>query len=158
MFSIFNKDRRSIINFATVLILLIVCVIIWGKTLSYEFVWDDSYFIVSNTALRSWKMIPNYFTDMSTMAGNGLSKVFVVYRPIRNISYLLDFKIAGLQPGWWHIHNVLLHLFNSILVYLVAKRIFKKGWLPPLTAALIFLVHPVQTETVAWIRRRRCLC
>jgi tetratricopeptide (TPR) repeat protein len=67
---------------------------------------------------------------------------------------LIDFKLAGLQPGWWHIHNVILHLLNTILLFFIGKNIFRGQWFPAFAAALVFLLHPLQTEAVAWVKCR----
>jgi tetratricopeptide (TPR) repeat protein len=127
--------------------------LVWGRTLGNKFVWDDEYFIVSNPAIRSGLAIPSYFTDISTMAGMGMAGTFAIFRPLRNISYLLDFQIAGLDPRWWHAHNVILHTVNALLLALVARRLLKGAW-APVFAGAVFLLHPVQTEAVAWVKCR----
>ncbi len=146
--------RAKTINLWSVLVLSLLCILVWGRTRSYEFVWDDLEFIVLNTSLRHWRSIPEYFTDITTMAAGERGLSFVVFRPLRNISYLIDFKLAGLSPGWWHVHNVLLHLLNTILLFFVGKKIFRNMWFPAFATAVVFLLHPVQTETVAWVKCR----
>lgn len=126
---------------------------VWGKTVGYKFVWDDDYFIVSNASLRDWSNIPRYFTDISTTAGRGFAKTFAVFRPIRNISYLADFKLASLNPAWWHFHNLILHLINAMLVFLIARKLLGGG-LAPIFAGALYLLHPAQCEVVAWVKSR----
>jgi hypothetical protein len=134
-------------------LLIVLAAVIWGPATRFGFVWDDEYFVTSNAAIRDWSYLPEYFTDISTMAGRGAAERFAVFRPLRNVSYLLDFKLAGLDPTWWHAHNILLHLINAILVSLVAKRL---NCAPPwaLLAGAVYLVHPIQTEAVAWVKGR----
>ena len=126
---------------------------VWGGTLGHGFVWDDQYFVVQNPALRSWSYLPAYFYDVNTMAGCGMARDFALFRPVRNISYLIDFTVVGLEPRWWHAHNILLHALNAFLVFLLARRLLPGSWTPLLAAAL-FLVHPVQSEVVAWVKSR----
>ncbi len=138
---------------SAVVLYAVLTALVWGRTAGHGFVWDDRYFIVTNTALRDGGFVPSYFTDISTMAGEGRGPDFAVFRPLRNISYLLDFEIAGLSPGWWHVHNLLLHLLNAVLVYLIAGRLLRNtfaAWI----AGAVFLLHPVQSEAVAWVKCR----
>lgn len=133
--------------------LALLAAAVWGSVATGGFVWDDEYYIVSNPAIRSWGYVPGYFTDVTTMAGKRHAGSFVLFRPVRNISFLIDFKLAGLNPAWWHTHNLALHLANSILVLVIARRLLGGGFAPLLAAAL-FLVHPVQSEAVAWAKCR----
>lgn len=146
-----NMRNKTIIAALALYILLTAAV--WGKTVGYRFVWDDDYFIVSNTSIRDWSNIPRYFMDISTMAGKGFAETFAVFRPIRNISYLVDFKIAGLNPAWWHFHNLILHLINAMLVFLIAKQLLE-GKLAPIFAGALYLLHPAQCEVAAWVKSR----
>ncbi len=144
-------------HFGVSVILLLTGLLVYGTTLRSEFVWDDHEFILGNPAIRDWHMIPQYFTDIRTMSEPRLAGDFRVFRPLRNLSYLLDYQLAGLNAAWWHLHNILLHSLNSMLVYLVGIRLLR-GHPARVTAALagslFFLLHPVQTEAVAWIKGR----
>ncbi len=80
------------------------------------------------------------------------------YRPLVELSFWLDQQLWGLEPGVMHLENVLLHLANALLVYRIASRCAKKTgadlfWLP-LFAAMLFLLHPLNVEAVAWIAGR----
>lgn len=135
------------------LLIAVAAVAVWWPVQRCGFVWDDEYYVVKNTALREWRMLPAYFTDISTMAGADRAAEFAVFRPLRNISYLIDFSLVGLKPAWWHLHNLLLHTLNAGLLFLLARELFRRRT-PALVAALLFLLHPVQTEAVAWIKCR----
>ena len=79
------------------------------------------------------------------------------YRPLLIASFVLD-KHLGLYPGLMHLENILLHLMNAILVYFLALFVLplsKSGKsLLPLVAALVFGLHPVNSESVNWISGR----
>jgi Tfp pilus assembly protein PilF len=136
-----------------ILLLAALCALTWGRAVGFRFVWDDDFFIVNNPAVRSMSFIPRYFTDISTMAGRGMGEQFAVFRPWRNISYLFDFMVAGLDPYWWHFHNIFVHFLNSVMVFLIARRLLRSP-ASALFSAALFLVHPVQTEAVAWVKCR----
>jgi tetratricopeptide (TPR) repeat protein len=78
------------------------------------------------------------------------------YRPVIELSFYLDNLLWGMQPGTMHLENILLHCANSLLVYLLARRISSDDEIPfiPLLAALLFALHPVNVEAVAWIAGR----
>src|SRR6266496_5796162 len=83
------------------------------------------------------------------------------------LSYWLNFQISDTDTLWYHIFNVLLHIGNSFLVFLIVHRVLSfpnaHAGLPPdnarnlllsLFAAGVFLLHPVQTESVAYVASR----
>lgn len=143
--------RRS--PLAVFLLLAVVCAGVWGQVAGFGFVWDDETFLVLNGALRSPRYLLRYFTDSETMAGFGHGGGAAIFRPLRNVSYLLDFSLAGLTPGWFHVHNLLLHWLNACLVFLLAQRVLRSR-AAAFFAAAFFAVHPVQAEVVAWIKSR----
>lgn len=133
--------------------LLGITLLLYVRVAGYDFVWDDTFFIVENPAVQSADYLPGYFTDMDTNAAPHKAGDFRVYRPLRNLSYLIDHSLFGLNPGGWHLHNLLLHLINGTLVYAVFLALGGKRT-GALFAAGVFLLHPLQTEVVAWVKGR----
>ena len=78
------------------------------------------------------------------------------YRPLVNLSYWLDFQIWGMDPTFMHLENITVHLVNVFLVFLIASRlpvsIKFKGF--PFLSALLFGLHPINSESVNWIPGR----
>src|SRR5205085_1082795 len=72
------------------------------------------------------------------------------YRPLFNLYLLVNYQLFHLNPAGWHLLLVLWHLLVTLLVYRLARRLLKDEG-GALTAALIFGVHPVHIESVAWI-------
>lgn len=95
------------------------------------------------------------FPSLSTIMVPGNS---YYYRPLAELTFFLDAWLWGMDPGLMHLENILLHCTNSMLVYLLARRIVVKqdneDLLIPLLAALLFAMHPVNVESVAWISGR----
>jgi len=78
------------------------------------------------------------------------------YRPLVNLSYWLDFQLWGLDPTSMHLENIVVHLVNVFLVFLIASRLpasSEKKSLPFL-CALLFGLHPINSESVNWIPGR----
>lgn len=78
------------------------------------------------------------------------------YRPLLELSFYLDNKFWGMEPCTMHLENILLHCANSLLVFLLARRIYCDDINPlmPVFATLLFALHPVNVEAVAWIAGR----
>lgn len=134
------------------LLLVGVGALVWAPSLRCGFVWDDHWFIEQNYSLRRLSDVPRYFFDYRTMATEGADEVARLFRPIRNLSYFLDYRCVGLDPRWWHAHSVLLHLLNAVLLLWVARRLL--GLPAALAAAGVFVVHPVASEAVVWVKCR----
>jgi tetratricopeptide (TPR) repeat protein len=93
-----------------------------------------------------------------------LSKLFVpggegaYYRPLLYLTFILDNYLWGLQASFMHLENILLHAVNAVLVFLVSVRLFSffkiTSPFPAIFAALLFALHPVNTEAVNWISGR----
>lgn len=128
---------------------LLVSALIYARTLRFDFVYDDWEQIVRNPHLASAAYIPLYFTadvwSQSHSAGQG-----DYYRPIYLLFMLLNHSLFGISPAGWHAMSVLLELAAIFLVYLVGSELLRD----PLgggIAALLFGLHPVNIESVAWV-------
>jgi len=77
-----------------------------------------------------------------------------IWHPLTTLSYLLDYELAGLEPLWYHLVNLLFHTANVVLVLLVFSRLTGAVW-PAAFVAAVFAVHPLQVDTVAWIAERK---
>jgi len=142
-----NKNRYLLID--SVLLIVLVAVV-YGRTLGHDFLrnWDDNWYVLYNDAVLgfSWEHLKMAFT--SYYIGH--------YAPVQIVSYMLDYTLWELWPGGFHLTNIIIHAINGILVYRLFFR-WHRDRLFALTGASIFLLHPVQVETVAWISQRKSL-
>ncbi|GFO57951.1 membrane protein [Geomonas silvestris] len=110
---------------------------------------DDSYMINNLLNMEDFSIRALFFPH-----GAGQ-----YYRPLLYLSFVFDKYLWGLEESFMHLENVLLHLVNTLLVFAVTRQLLKlmrqeaDNWLP-LAAALIFAVHPINTEPVNWISGR----
>lgn len=114
-----------------------------------QFVWDDEQFIYRNEYVRDFAVEKIFTTN--TVAGAG--ELSNYYRPLTTLSFAIDYQFWQLNPFGYHIVNTLLHLGSGILIYyLLLKLKFNKQL--SFVTALIFLVHPLQTEAVTYVNSR----
>jgi tetratricopeptide (TPR) repeat protein len=80
------------------------------------------------------------------------------YRPLLGLTFITDKYLWGLLASFMHLENILLHAVNAILVFFIGIKIFKRyeinNKVLPFSAALLFALHPVNTEAVNWISGR----
>ncbi len=130
-------------------IVLFVTAITYLGTLQFDFVYDDLHQIVFNPFIKSWSYVPQYFVSS---VWKQMSPLLVgnYYRPLFLLWLRVNDAAFGLSEEGWHLTAVLLHVSVTFLVYSVIKKLtgrFTAAWL----AALIFGLHPIHHEVVAWV-------
>jgi len=108
--------------------------------------WDDDYYILNNPFIRDFSL-------------NGVKAIFLSfyysnYHPLTTLTYLFEYTWCGANPFLYHLSNVLLHLLNTWLVFKVAEQLSGKK-ITALVVSLLFAVHPMHVESVAWISERK---
>jgi tetratricopeptide (TPR) repeat protein len=136
------------------LVLVLAAAAVYGKLTGYSFqtVWDDNVYIINNVTAHgfSWNHVRTVF-DVTAAKSIGQ------YNPLAMLSFMLDFTIwRGLNPEGYHLTNIVIHGLNGLLVYVLLRRLHGERLLS-LVAAAIFLLHPVQVESVGWISERKGL-
>lgn len=106
---------------------------------------------------------PQYVTSNPNIAG-GLSLQTIVWafttgreanwHPLTWMSHALDISLFGLQAGWHHAVNLLIHLSSTLLLFVVVRRMTGAVWRSAFVAAA-FAVHPLHVESVAWVAERK---
>jgi protein O-mannosyl-transferase len=125
-------------------IFLTFCVYI--PSFSADFVnWDDDDYVRLNNSIQSFANWKTLLTQ--PLQGN--------YHPITMLSLALNYAISGNNAVSYHVLNVLLHLINVALVFLFTKELTQgKLWIAFVTA-LLFGIHPMHVESVAWVSERK---
>ncbi len=154
---------------AVILLLATVIGGVYYNALSNGFVFDDYLLVVNRSAL------PQVAADPLL----ALSPTVVGYRPLRTLSYVLDYRLGGLQPWIFHLNNLVYHWITAFLVFLIAFRLVAtdavvgsqssaarlpdssalhfshSAFRAALFAAVLWAVHPIQTDAVTYISGRR---
>ena len=139
-------DQRQTL---AILVLLLLAVAPYLNTLTGGFVYDDRQQILDNPYVHSFQYVGKIFgsTVWTFQGAQGLSNY---YRPLMTLAYLLCYKLYGPIPFGFHLLNLALHAGVVLLVFAVTRRLFRDQ-LPAMLAAGIFALHPIHTESVAWI-------
>ena len=127
--------------------IVIITAIVFANTLGNDFVnnWDDDTFILNNETIRNLNWINLKIIFLFS---------FGSMHPLTMLSYAIEYKFFGLNPFPYHLTNYILHILNTILVYLFLKRFTGKLWVAVI-ASLFFAIHPMHVEAVAWISERK---
>jgi protein O-mannosyl-transferase len=165
VFEFWNIKEKRFHLISMVMIAILVAGVYWN-TLDNEFTnWDDGPLILNNTNIRSLSF-DNLKNIFSLKAGG-------TYQPMRVFSYAIDYSISKHDPLAFHVHNILLHILSSILLYMmllkalprIERGVYGKSvsFMPmpdlirvlSLFAALLFALHPVNVESVTWMSSRK---
>jgi hypothetical protein len=147
-----ETHKNRYVDAAVLLLLCLLGSLLYSRTLQIPWLFDDIQNIVENPVVRS---VPSAISNLFGQRG-------VAY-----LTFALNYHFGGTAVAGYHIVNIAIHLLASWVVYLLAKRAFPTGSsaeLSPFTVhnshfsafavALIFLVHPVQTQAVNYIVQR----
>ena len=143
-----KKTLKELIpkNWTLIFILFLAILGTYFKCLPYPFLNLDDPYYINNSYIRdlTWKGIYNIFSQ----------PIVDNYFPLQILSYAIDFQIWHVQPFGYRLHNVVLHILNAALIFLLLKKIFSNTWVSFL-AALLFGLHPVNVESVTWVAERK---
>jgi tetratricopeptide (TPR) repeat protein len=135
-------------HFRNIILLVCLCLLVFGNSLSGALVWDDHLLVEKNPTIRTLTNIPDLFTTaLWSFAFVGST---TYYRPIQATIHALVYQINGSAPFYYHLMNVVLHSIATVFVYLIGLEI-SLSTPAALIAAALFAVHPVHVEAVAWV-------
>ena len=123
--------------------LIVITLVAYLPAIQGGFIWDDDDYVTENPTLHSLDGLRDIWLDPSATPQ---------YYPLVHSSFWIENHLWGLEPMGYHIVNVLIHAINALLLWWILGRLaIPYPWL----AAMIFAVHPVHVESVAWITERK---
>lgn len=140
-------------NLAAALFLMLAAFLVYANSLQGEFVWDDRTLFIEYGHIWRWENIGQLLTIQDNLFRYNDTGF---YRPLVNLTFLLDNWFWGLNPTGYHLTNIILHILATLLVHGIAKQIAADKVIGFLTG-LFFALHPIHTEAVAWINGRNNL-
>lgn len=130
-------------------LLIAVTLAVYTQVWVFPFlVFDDASQIVNNDSIRSWSAAPSYFTQDVWQSASSPTRRY--YRPFFLLWLLVNYQTFGLHPMAWHAAQLLLYVLSVLLLW----RILLALEVPSMAAffaGLLFAVHPVHVESVAWL-------
>ncbi len=149
--------------FAAILLILLAGIIVYANTFQVPFVFDDEISITKNSVIRN---LDNFYA-------NNEGYEFLPNRYVAYLTFALNYHFDGLNVSGYHAVNLFIHLIAALLVYALLRLTFRTPYFQeqgedsrggtqgstchafiPLFAALLFVVHPIQTQAVTYIVQR----
>ena len=142
-----SPSARILLELALLLVAALFC---YGWSLNGPFVWDDEWLALENPFIKSPLFVLEVFRQYLF-----LDSLSAYYRPVQNLSYMLDYWAWGEQPFGFHLTNVLLHAGVALLLCQLLKRLLRseREWVA-LAVSLLWVVHPIHNAAVAYISGR----
>jgi len=145
-----HRHHRALPHLLVAGTIAVLCFWVYHPALQGGFVWDDRSLFEQNAHRWQWSNLGELLThqdNLFTDHNNGF------YRPLPNLSFLLDRSLWGFEPAGFHLTNLAVHTAAALVLYLICLHVtgdIRAG----AAAALVFAVHPVNVESVAWINGR----
>jgi tetratricopeptide (TPR) repeat protein len=131
------------------LVLVLACTFaVYAPVLRHGFVeWDDPTYVTENEHVRSG------------LNANGIAWAFTStgtsnWHPLTWLSHMLDVQLYGVEPWGHHLTSLLLHLVNTVLLFVALRRLSGAAW-RSLAVTALFALHPLHVESVAWVAERK---
>jgi outer membrane protein assembly factor BamD (BamD/ComL family) len=164
-----NTMRNPLVIGVTALLIFSFTVLVYLPTLKNGFVWDDIQYIIENKRIRSLDVQALRVMFTTFYVGN--------WHPLTWISHTIDYKLWGLDSTGHHLTNIILHGLNAFVVFLLVLRLVilaqeenaspslskplrnvpRQSLLTAGVTALLFGLHPLRVESVAWVSERKDL-
>lgn len=117
--------------------LVLAVLLVYLPALRAGFIWDDDMHLTANPRLQSWSGLVEIWTSR-----------WALYYPLTSTTFWVLYRLVGLTAWAYHLVNIVLHAVAALLLWRVLDGFRLRGaWL----GAVLFALHPVQVETVAWI-------
>lgn len=134
--------------------LFIISVVTFSPIVKNDFIrsWDDGPYVVENNLLHdlSWKGVLNIFSY-----GDEFQRLVNNYHPLTTFSLALNYHMSGLSPVSYHMTNLVFHGLNAVLAFLFIYFLTRRRIWPAIISGLLFAVHPMHVESVAWVAERK---
>ena len=130
----------------------LVTLAVFGRVITCDFInFDDIEYVTDNPVVQKGLTTEGIEWAFARLHGKA-----TYWHPLTWMSHMVDCQLFGLNPTMHHLTNLLLHTANAVLLFLVFVQMTGRLW-PSAAVALLFAVHPLQVDTVAWVTERKNL-
>jgi protein O-mannosyl-transferase len=136
------------VDFWIYVLLFFSVLAVYAQVKTHDFVsYDDPVYVTDNSQVRAG------------LTGEGVVWAFTTFHdanwfPLTWLSHMVDCQFFGVDSGWHHLSNVFLHALSTLLLFAVFWHMTGARWRSAVVA-LVFAVHPLHVESVAWIAERK---
>jgi tetratricopeptide (TPR) repeat protein len=143
-----NKQPNRLQVFGICAVLALTVLSVYWPVRNHDFVkYDDDKYVTDNRNIQSglnersirWAFSSGYASN---------------WHPVTWLSHIVDCEIFDLNPRGPHLVNMLFHIANTLLLFIVLKRMTGRVW-PSAFVAALFGLHPLHVESVAWVAERK---
>jgi tetratricopeptide (TPR) repeat protein len=128
--------------------LAIVTIAVFWQVGNHEFIsFDDNDYVTENRQVQDGITLKGIAWAFSEPHAHN-------WHPLTWISHMLDCQVFGLRPGRHHLVNLFFHVANTLLLFLILRRMTNALWQSAFVAA-VFALHPLHVESVAWVAERK---
>ncbi len=148
-----SMDFSKFFNFRnhfywSIFLIVIITSLVYFQAIHFDFVnYDDDGYVYQNPLVKSGISIKGIFEAFSEMYKAN-------WIPLTLISYMMDTEIFGVSPIGYHFTNIFFHILNSVLLFIFLK-ISTGNVRSGFVVAILFAIHPLHVESVAWISERK---
>ncbi|MBF0344956.1 MAG: glycosyltransferase family 39 protein [Nitrospirae bacterium] len=148
--TVWNQIQGRYLHLIIVVILTLSTMSVYHQLRNNDFVsYDDYKYVTENPNIArgftvdgvKWAFKTTYFSN---------------WHPVTWLSHMLDIQLYGMHPRGHHVTSVIIHMLNTLLLYLFLSRTTAKVWQSAFVASL-FALHPLAVESVAWVSERKNL-
>ena len=145
-----DVKESNIRTFLGVIVLVFITASFYAPVITFDFIdeYDDQFYLIDNPILEK-PSIDSFISIFTSFRETD-------YLPVLYASFFLDALVWGQNPVGFHLTNLILHAVNGILLFILLSNILDSRP-TAFFVALIFLTHPVQVESVAWVPERKNL-
>jgi tetratricopeptide (TPR) repeat protein len=139
---------NKILSILICLVLISAIIAVYYKVCTYDYInYDDLTYVFDNPNIQSG-------ISLNTIKWMFTTNVGCNWHPLTWLSFMLDWQLFGSNAGGRHFTNLIFHIANTLLLFLVFKRMTSAIWQSAFVAAL-FALHPLHVESVAWVAERK---
>ncbi len=132
----------------SIFVIIVLTGLVFSPVADLDFIaMDDSYYVTDNELIKDLS-VESFFKSFHTSVAKNI-------QPLTVLSISVDYYFWKLNPAAYHIHNLILHILNALLVFFFVYLLSKRKLFIAFFSSLIFAVHPLHVESVAWISERK---
>ena len=150
-----NSQKENIISnkhlWMAIAAVIMAGFLTYANTLQSPFIWDDINLVEKNPTIHNLKNLGRIFKE--NLGFGVIQQRSASYRPLQSLTYMIDYSIWKNNVLGFHLTNIIFHILSALGVLWLVLVVLRNGFLA-VSSALIYVVHPLHSEAVAYISGR----